>query len=447
MTKRWWTVLLASGLATMVLHLHLARAAAPSLNTVLLHFGILFVVFLAALTPARVLGQSQARRVLLWTFLVGGVSLAVYIPSPLLLSPEVQRYRWDGAAAEAGYNPYQVTPDTPILEPIRETIDAPIPRPGRGALYPPLAELLFYAMARFNANTVVHYRILFSALAFLGGLAFLPLCRGAEVPVTRVIVFLWHPLLILETAANAHIEALAVFFVLASLALLINRHQLTPVASLAVAVLTKAYPLAMLPLYVRRVPPYRILLFFLMLVGACLPFIGAGRELWRGVFDYMGNDRFNAGLYLGFEALFRFLGHPEWAWLAVGAAGLAVAFTLYVTDDGSNASILRRGFYLVVPPILLGPVLRPWYLLWLIPFLALVGPRNPLRMAFLYLSGSVILSYLAVDWGHLPWWVTVMELGPVPLLAAWGFWKTRGGGGDEAVSGPGRPAPMSGTPG
>jgi hypothetical protein len=118
-----------------------------------------------------------------------------------------------------------------------------------------------------------------------------------------------------------------------------------------------------------------------------------------------------------------------------------------VTDDGSNASILRRGFYLVVPPILLGPVLRPWYLLWLIPFLALVGPRNPLRMAFLYLSGSVILSYLAVDWGHLPWWVTVMELGPVPLLAAWGFWKTRGGGGDEAVSGPGRPAPMSGTPG
>jgi hypothetical protein len=356
----------------------------------------------------------------------------------------VHRYRWDGAAAEAGYNPYEVTPDTPILEPIREEIGAPVPRPGRGALYPPLAELLFYAMARFNMNDVIHYRILFSALAFLGGLAFRPLCRGAGVPVTRVIVFLWHPLLILETAANAHIEALAVFFVLASLSLLINRHQLTPVAALAVAVLTKAYPLAMLPLYIRRVPAYRILLFFLMLVGACLPFIGAGRELWQGVFDYMGHARFNPGLYLGFEALFGFLGHPEWTRIAVAGAGLAVAFYLYVTDDGSNASILRRGFYLVLPPLLLGPVLQPWYLLWLIPFLALVGPRNPIRMAFLYLSGSVFLSYLALDWGHLPWWIPVMELGPVPLLAAWGFRKTRAGGKSRrGVSGPGRPAPTS----
>jgi hypothetical protein len=438
MTKRWWTLLLATGTATMALHLHLARAEAPSVNSVLLHFGLLFFVFLGALIPARVLGRTQARRVLVWTFLVGAASFAAYLPSDLLLSPEVHRYRWDGAAAAAGYNPYQAAPDTPFLKPLRDAIGAPIPRPDHGALYPPLAELLFYAMARLDMNSVFHYRVLFSALAFLGGLAFLPLCRGANVPVTRVIVYLWHPLLILETAANAHIEALAVFLVLASLSLLINRHQLTPVAALAVAVLTKVYPLTLLPLYVRRVPPYRIVLFFLMLVMAGVPFIGAGRELGRGMFDFLGTARFNPGLYLGFEGVFRLFGRPEWARVAVAVVGAGVALYLYVTDDGSNASILRRAFYLVIPAVLLGPVLEPWYLLWLIPFLALVAPRNPLRMALLYLSGSVFLSYLAPDWGHLPGWVTALELGPVPLLAAWDFWKTRG------VSGSDAPAPNRG---
>jgi hypothetical protein len=409
----------------VALHVHLSATVSTDLYGVLLSFGLCFLVYLCALPAARILGRVHAPLVLLWAFAVGAASMAVYFSSDLLLSGEVNRYRWDGIVAEAGHNPYEVSPESEDLRALRDAFTEEIPHATRKGLYPPLAELLFYFMARLDMNTLFFYRALFSLATLFAGLAFIPLCRGAQVPPTRVLVFLWHPLLILETAGNAHIEAVAIFFLLTSLSLIINRHHLTPVGSLALSVLIKTYPVALLPLYLRRVPIYRMVLFVLVLVAGSVPFMGAGRELYEGIADYVSHARFNPGVFVLFEELFRILGRPEWTRAAIGFLGVLVAAGLYFTDDGTHASILRRGFYLTLPPLLLGPVLKPWYVLWLIPFLALVGRRNPFRMAFLYLSGSVILSYLHLEWGHIPGWLTALEWGPVPILAVWGYWRSR----------------------
>jgi hypothetical protein len=193
--------------------------------------------------------------------------------------------------------------------------------------------------------------------------------------------------------------------------------------SLALGTLIRPYPLALFPLYLRRIPIYRIVLFFLVLVVGTLPFIGAGRELWSGIVDYFRAARFNPGLYLLVEELFVRLGRPEWIRAAITFLGLGIAAWLYVTDDGTNSSILRRAFYLSLSPVLLGPVVNPWYLLWVLPFLALAGRGNPLRMAVLYLTGSVFLAYVSLDWGHIPGWMTGLEYVPVALLAGLGIWK------------------------
>jgi alpha-1,6-mannosyltransferase len=276
-------------------------------------------------------------------------------------------------------------------------------------------------MKRYEIDSLFHYRVVLSGLALLCGLAFLPLCRAASVPATRVVVFLWHPLLIIETAANAHVEVLGLCFLLLSLSLLIGGHQLSPLGSLALATLVRPYPLALFPLYLRRIPIYRIVLYFLVLVAGTLPFIGAGQELWSGFADFARHGRFNPGPYLLVEQLFSWVGLIDWTRTAIAFLGLGVAAALYFTDDGTNASILRRGFYLSLPPVLLGPVVNPWYMLWVLPFLALVGRQNPLRMAILYLSGSVFLAYLYLGWGEIPLWVTWMEYGPVAVLAILGI--------------------------
>jgi alpha-1,6-mannosyltransferase len=420
---RWWGILLAAGVITVLIHVRLARIAGPhpDVERVLVYFGFLFAVYLAALPAARRLDAAGRGRALLWIFAVGAVSLGAYLTSPLRLSGEVDRYRWDGEVARRGYNPYQVTPDDPDLVAIRTQFPVEIAHGERRPPYPPLAEYFFYGMARLGLDSVFWYRVVFSAAALLCALVFLPLCRAAGVPATRVAVFLWHPLLILETGANAHIETLPLFFLLVSLFLLVRRHQITPTASLAVATLLRTYPIALLPLYFRRVPPYRLVLYAVILGLGSVPFLGAGREIVGGLVEFLRVGRLNPGPYLAVEWLFRMLGRPEWTRAAVALAGGAIAVILYLTDDGTPRSILTRAFYLAVPPLVLGPVVAPWYLVWLLPFLALTSRTNPLRMAMLYLSGSVILGYLTIPWGTLPAWVTWLEFGPAALLALRGF--------------------------
>jgi hypothetical protein len=422
--KRWWAVFLISGIATVGVHYHLAATGtAENLYPVLLHFGVAFFLYLASLPAARHLGHRHPVPVLLWVFAVAAGSFAAYLHSDLLLSSEVSRYQWDGIVAESGYNPYEVFPDDPELAPLRDSFDKRIPHHERKGLYAPLAELFFFAMNRYGTDSLFHYRAVFSLMALLCGLAFLPLCRAAGVPQTRVTVFLWHPLLILETGANAHLETLSLCFVLLGLSLLIGGHQLSPVGSLAVATLIRPYPIALFPLFLRRIPPYRIVLFFLVLIVGTLPFVGAGRELWSGITDFAHHARFNPGPYLLVEWVFEILSRPEWTRPAIALLGLSIAVALYFTDDGTNAAILRRAFYLSLPPVLLGPVVNPWYMLWILPFLALVGRRNPLRMAILYLTGSVFLAYVHLEWGFIPTWVTWLEFGPVGLLAVLGIWS------------------------
>lgn len=425
--KGWWILFLGTGLITAAIHWRLASLpkAEADTPTVLLHFGIGFLVYLASLPAARHLGKNYRTQVLLWVFTVAVISLGSYLNSELLLSNEVHRYRWDGIVAEAGFNPYEVAPEDPVLANLVKSFDQEIPEPTRQGMYPPLAELMFYVLARLDLDSLFFYRLIFSGMAILCGLAFLPLCRGAGVPATRVTVFLWHPLLILETAANAHLETVAIFFLLTSLSLLIHRHHLSPMAALGISALVKFYPIVLFPLYLRRVPPYRVIIFFLVLVAGAFPFVGAGRHLWAGVLDYLAQARFNPGFFLVVEAAFQAIGHVEWTRTGIGLLGLGLAGILYFTDDGSKGSILRRGFYLALAPLLLGPVLKPWYVLWLIPFLALVRRENPLRMAFLYLTGSVFLAYLHLDLDPLPLWITWVEYGPVLVLSLWAMWRMK----------------------
>jgi hypothetical protein len=416
----WWAVYVAAGVATVAIHAHLARsplpAHAPALP-LLVHLGLAFLVFLPALRAARRLGGERPLPVLFWCFLVAGASLVVYLPSSVLVSSEVTRYQWNGDLAGAGFNPYEFSPDDPEVADLRAEFPGEIPHPEQKAIYPPLAEILFYVLSRTGWDSLFTYRLLFSTLTLLCGVALLRLCAGAGVYLSRVTVFLWHPLLILESGANAHLEVLPLFFLLLSLGLLISRHQLSPMGFLGISSMVRIYPVALLPLYVRRVPFYRTLPFLLVVVVSVVPFIGAGRDLVAGAVETLSHARFNPGGFLAVEALCSMVGHPEWSRLAVGGLVFLIAVLLFLTDDGTHASILRRAYYLALPPILLGPVVHPWYLVWLIPFLALVPTGHMLRFPILYLSGSVLLAYTALDGEGIPAWATWVEYGPVVLLA------------------------------
>ncbi len=425
-----WTVFILAGLATVAVHARMALLppAPEGVLPALAWFGIAFVIYLAGAGAARRLRLRAPGPVLVWAFLVAAASLAVHLPGSLLLSNEVQRYRFDGSVGVAGYNPYTVAPADSGFAALRAGFDPPVPHPDRTALYPPLAEMGFYALARTGRDSVLDYRLLASVVALLAGGVLVLLARGIGLPVVNAVFFLWHPLIIVESGVNGHVDVLALFFLLLSLTLLVFRHELGPLTTLALATLVKIYPAALFPLYLRRIPVYRTLLFFLVVLLGVLPFSAAGPRLLHGLFDYLGHARANPGPYLLLESVFDALGRPEWTRIAVGGLGAAILVWLTATDDGSGESMVRRAFYLALPPVLLGPVVNPWYLVWLIPFLTLLRQTNPWRMPLLFLSGSIALGYVGVVWGAVPAWVAGLEFGPAALLLAWALWRRSRGG-------------------
>ncbi len=56
-------------------------------------------------------------------------------------------------------------------------------------------------------------------------------------------------------------------------------------------------------------------------------------------------------------------------------------------QEGRTASIYQAGFILLGCIIMLTPVLHPWYLCWIIPFLVIIPNR-----AWILFSGTILLG-------------------------------------------------------
>ncbi|HET8577065.1 MAG TPA: hypothetical protein VFO18_08205, partial [Methylomirabilota bacterium] len=95
----------------------------------------------------------------------------------------------------------------------------------------------------------------------------------------------------------------------------------------------------------------------------------------------------------------------------------AVVWVGVVSAIRRDTPLADRAVALIGGVLLLSPNLFPWYVLWLVPFLAL-SPSVP----WIAFTGTVVLAYsffLQQPWA-IPWWARVAEFSP--LLAGLLWW-------------------------
>ena len=383
--------LLAALCAVGALLVWRARAEARTLVPVIMGFGLLFRVLLVGAPPQ--------------------------------LSRDVYRYVWDGRVQAAGINPYRFAPADPALAGLRDPAIHPhINRPASRTLYPPGAQLVFRWIYAAWPDTVVAFQaatILFDALTF--GLLLLAL-DAAGLPVTRVILFAWHPLPIIEFSLSGHADAFVLPWLLGALLLAARGRAAWAGVALGGATLTKLTPLLLLPA-LWPVGRWRV-------VGAWAATVAAGYALYADagskVLGYLPQYLTDPGEVfnpLASRVLADGIG-------LVAPAPAVVAGAVAVVGLGAAAlMILRRGprdlrglagacLALLAIYILFARTVHAWYLTALIPFLCLVPEPG-----LLWLTGAVALSYLKYldPAGRMPAWVTAAELLPALALSllAW----------------------------
>jgi alpha-1,6-mannosyltransferase len=350
--------------------------------------------------------------------LIACAALALAFRVPMLLAPaepgaDVRRYVWDARLVRAGQSPYAVVPADPAFAHLRTSESWPLNNPEVPSPYPPGAQLFFLAATALGESVLAIKLALLACDALLALVVWRSLVAAGANP-GWVLAYLWSPLVALEVARHGHLDvAGALCLAVAAFALVRERALLGSIA-FALALAVKPLPIVLLPLLWRRLSRRHAVTGLAVLLALYLPF-------WRGsefpigsVPDVVQRFRFNAPI---FTAVASFTGPAAATGFAI-AAGMAVA------------TWARRRYPLASPQawawpmaaaLLCAPLVYPWYLLWLAPFL-LTAEMLPLAIWAVSILGTYVVWQLGGGHWAVPAWTLLVEYGAL-LGAVWWWWR------------------------
>lgn len=415
-------------------------------------YGLAFAVYLAALFWAE--RQKRVAPAILWGGAVAfRVALLFTLPT---LSDDVYRYLWDGHVALHGVSPYAYPIDSPALDGLDIPLRSLANNRWMASPYLPAAQVVFAGLARIFPLHPLVMQIFMVLFDLLSGLLLVKLLKLAQLPGYRVLVYLWNPLVVVEVAHAAHIDAWMIFLTLLAFWLTFSPNRaglstwLAPPV-LALATLTKVLPVLLVPVLFWRWPRRLVLVYAGTAAALLAPFgIRAGWGLTgpldgTGLFGairiYADQWNFNSGLFHWLEVdLLPALGvataAEDVARRIVLAALAAVLAVIWLKARGQTGVrfLLRLAAAAAAAYLLLATTVHPWYALLLLAFVPFLSPgpdESPWQwMAlapWLYLSAALPLSYLTyldpLDFRELEWVRNIEWRPTLGLLAVWaGVW-------------------------
>ena len=356
--------------------------------------------------------------------------LATLFTDPYL-SSDVFRYVWDGIVQHAGINPYRYVPADPAIAFLRDASDGNIyPAINRATyahtIYPPFAQMYFW-LVTFISPTLTMMKTAMVLCEGVTAWALVWLLRALGRPREQLILYAWAPVLIWEIAGSGHLDALAMALI--GLAL-VARYKQRPVWTgvfLALAVLTKMYPLVLFPALYLRHPidrrtgqPSRSLDWTMPATMIALAIAGYGlySSVGKGVFGFLGGyvqeegmatgaryflldlaqhipglQALPSAMFLAFAALV-FGALSLWAWRTASRTNGSTAHESEAQQlrPHGRAAFLPPAFALAGALMLLFSPHYAWYVVWLLPFFTLLPnlPTLAYVMGFQYIYSTAL---------------------------------------------------------
>jgi hypothetical protein len=280
------------------------------------------------------------------------------------------------------------------------------------SLYPAGAQLFFRVVTEIRESAFT-FKVVFVLCDLAIALLLLAELRRSGQGEHWVLAYAWNPLLVTDVATSSHVDILGVLLLLVSVVALRRQWRTAAAVAFALAVAVKFLPIVLAPLYWRRVRIRDGLIAALAVVMLYVPFLEGRRIPIGSLGIYIQRFRFNDPIFSGLEGI---VGADAVAALSV-VVGLATAVWL---RSRGQAACSSQWAWPMAMSLAFAPVVYPWYLLWLLPFLPSLSTLPLLVWSVTILSTYFVWHLHAVGrpW-QVPLWVTIMEYAPV--LAAAGF--------------------------
>lgn len=351
------------------------------------------------------------------------------------LEDDYQRYLWDGWRTIQDGSPYDRAPieffataehRPPGIEKALNELN----NPDLATIYAPVTQLLFAAAAAVAPGSLFTLK-LFLLLIDLGILLLLAVCGGRSA----AWFYGWCPLVVTENAFHAHPEAWALLWLVAAWVFARRQRWLLAGAFAGVAVGAKIFAIFAIPFLAWR-RPATVLPAFLTALGVIYaPLLATGSSAeWPGLQAMAGYFEFNS---LGYALLADFCGAgaARLLWLAIFGIVAVLLFARWAwqkqtLEEAPLADVLLAFF-------LLSPVLNPWYLVWLVPFVAATPSRRGVALLLViplsYATGLNLGDPTLRSYAH-PAWVRPLQFGIFALAALSRFWWPEQAGADRRLS-------------
>lgn len=427
-------------------------------------FAALLIPILGAVVASASAADSEAASIFgIGCLVVGGVAwilsvrlarsgigdVSVVIAGAILLrvlafavgtprSDDAYRYLWEGELVLQGASPYAVAPiqasaSVATLE-VRSRFPELWSRVSHkevSAAYPPLAQGVGAAAAatsrllglRPEIGGIRLLRAFFGMCDLLVLLPLLKLLDRARLPRTLAVAWGWSPLASIEFARSAHLDSLAILLLLAALASATG--GIRSLVFLSGGILTKYLPAVALPWLARgRRPVVRAGLVLSLVALAFAPFLllGASVEIASGLRDYAFRwesaslvHRFVEGFFARFHDFDESARDPR---RLARAAEAVVWLVLAIVQARRDRDPVRGCAALLGAWLVLSPTLHPWYLCWMLPFVAF---RPSAAWSWL-LVAAPLLDVPYARWVREGVWNEPAWLWPVLALPFFALW-------------------------
>lgn len=411
----------------LLLAAHTPSADAPQEDFVS-HWLLTYLPYLAACL--LILGtypqlSPKQRRIELGVVLLGALALRVpFLFNDPNLSHDSWRYVWDARVFLHGYSPYVYAPGDRVLAHLTDFIFTNSRYRNVPTIYPPGAQYVYILSYLIVPSSLTCLKAVFLVFDMASCLTLAKLLARRGLDPTRVLLYAWCPLPIVEFALEGHVDVITITFTL--LAVLAaqsptRRGRILTGFLIGMGTLTKLYPILMLIPVIRlrewRRDSLLVLSCLLTIVAGYLPFYIQGNGQIFGFFSIYANEQGqNAGFIQLLVAQIAGKHHltlastltleHQVAFILLAAISLTVFLLCQARLMGIEAGTL----------VLFGLVLAvsshvfPWYTTTLLPWIALLLPvrrktlPEPLQVARVLallapwlIVFTSLLSY-GIDW-------------------------------------------------
>jgi len=374
--------------------------------------------------------QANTQAQVVWLLIFGLAARLALLLADSYTSNDMSRYLFDGRIALEGYDPYRLAHDSPELAELKAQWAPPEEHAKYVTLYPPLALALFSFAASFGLGSAVFAWKLTTTFASIA-----TLLLGAKVlqradKLQHLPLLALSPLLILEAGEGLHLDTITALVILAAIYCWQSKKLLLVGAFIAIGGLIKILPMTMLLPFFIALKTWRQR--FLLVFSAIGLWAGAYAASFMMGFRPIGSlaiffEKWRSGsaVFLWLEPHFSITSLLIMLFCFAVQAYSAIALYLWLgyreqsKADKQDVLMISLQAAMAVP-LIISPVIFPWYLLPLMAVLAL-RPNLPLIVWSLFIPTLYeVLGQFACcqNWAPADWPIHIIGLS---LLVALGI--------------------------